>query len=149
MTALLLVLAVLALLAGWVVLAYNGLVAARERTDLAWRGVDAQLRRRHDAAAAVRDPEVEAALRAAGAAAEPFARVRAERRLAAALAACPAPTPAALAAVEQDLLAARRAYNADVRLYLARKRRFPTAVVAGLGDFRDRAYFELDARAAR
>ena len=48
MTAMYIVLAVLALLALWSVLAYNGLVGSRNKVDEAWSGIDVQLKRRHD-----------------------------------------------------------------------------------------------------
>ena len=48
MTALYIVLGVLALVALWSVLAYNGLVKARNKVDEAWSGIDVQLKRRHD-----------------------------------------------------------------------------------------------------
>src|SRR5688500_989707 len=46
--ALLIVIAVVVLIALFVVLAYNGLVAKRNRSENAWAQVDVQLRRRHD-----------------------------------------------------------------------------------------------------
>lgn len=48
MTLLYVVLGLLALTALAVVLIHNGLVAARNRVDEAWSGIDVQLRRRHD-----------------------------------------------------------------------------------------------------
>src|SRR5918998_267799 len=48
MTAVYVVLGVLALLALWSVLAYNGLVKSRNKVDEAWSGIDVQLKRRHD-----------------------------------------------------------------------------------------------------
>src|SRR5688500_18245222 len=46
--ALLIVLAVVVLVGLFVILAYNGLVAKRNRSENAWAQVDVQLRRRHD-----------------------------------------------------------------------------------------------------
>ena len=48
MTAVYVVLGVLALLALWSVLAYNALVKSRNKVDEAWSGIDVQLKRRHD-----------------------------------------------------------------------------------------------------
>src|SRR2546427_9461411 len=42
------VLIVLVLVAGWVVLIYNRLVTARNRTQEAWSEIDVELKRRHD-----------------------------------------------------------------------------------------------------
>lgn len=41
-------LAVLALLVFWVILAYNGLVTLRNQVENGWRQIDVQLKRRHD-----------------------------------------------------------------------------------------------------
>jgi LemA protein len=48
MTGLYIVLGATALLALWIVLAYNALVKARNKVDEAWSGIDVQLKRRHD-----------------------------------------------------------------------------------------------------
>jgi LemA protein len=47
-TTLIIVIAVIAVFALWLVLAYNGLIAARNRTDEAWSDIDVQLKRRYD-----------------------------------------------------------------------------------------------------
>jgi LemA protein len=165
-------LAALALFAAWVAIAWRGLVAARNRAEETWGAIDARLRRRHDLvpqlADAVRDlmPQevdvlrrLEAARAAALVAETPFERADAERRLLTGLTAVTAlvsrhPAPAAnsafvdlqtgLARIEDELQASRRIYNADVRLYLARRRRFPPGLLAALGTFPERPYFELD-----
>jgi LemA protein len=51
---------------------------------------------------------------------------------------------AQLADIEDDIQAARRIYNAEVRLYLTRRASFPSNVMVGLGAFAERQYFELD-----
>ena len=48
MTALIVVLVVVAVLVGGAVLAYNGLVRRRNRTQEAWSEIDVELKRRHD-----------------------------------------------------------------------------------------------------
>jgi LemA protein len=48
MTALIVVLVVVVVLAGGAVLAYNGLVRRRNRTQEAWSEIDVELKRRHD-----------------------------------------------------------------------------------------------------
>jgi LemA protein len=42
------VIAVVILVVGWLVLTYNGLVTARNRTQEAWSEIDVELKRRHD-----------------------------------------------------------------------------------------------------
>src|SRR5690348_8849542 len=44
----LIVLIVLVVIAGWAMIAYNGLVTLRNQVQNAWRQIDVQLRRRHD-----------------------------------------------------------------------------------------------------
>src|SRR5436190_21957651 len=48
MTAIYVVLGVLALLALWVVVVFNRLVGSRNKVREAWSGIDVQLKRRHD-----------------------------------------------------------------------------------------------------
>src|SRR3979411_10694 len=42
------VLVIVILVVGWLVLTYNGLVTARNRTQEAWSEIDVELKRRHD-----------------------------------------------------------------------------------------------------
>ncbi|QEC46642.1 LemA family protein [Baekduia soli] len=161
-----------ALVAAWLVTGYQGLVAARNRAEGTWNGIEAQLQRRHallpelaDAVAALAPGETEVLGRlerarlAAQSAGSAFERADAERRVAAALGALGAlvqthPALGAggtfvelqtrLARIDDDLQASRRLYNADVRLYLTRRRRFPPVVLVGMERFPERPYFELD-----
>jgi LemA protein len=172
MTAVYAGLAVLALAAAWVAAGWHGLVAARNRAEETWAVIDDRLVERHrlvpDLIAAVREiapgehevlERLDGVRAAVLVARSPFERADAERRLVTALgltaalverhpalggAAAFVDVQTRLSAVEDGLQAARRVYNADVRLYLARRRRFPTSLFAGLGDFPDRPYFELD-----
>jgi LemA protein len=165
-------LAVLAVVAAWLGLSWRGLVAARNRAEETWAGIDRALAERHHLVpaldAAVRDAvpseaalldRLLAARAAALTARTPFERADAERRLVGALAMTAAlaerhpllggagafvEVQARLADVEDGLQAARRLYNADVRLYLRRRRRLPATWLTGLGEFPDRPYFELD-----
>lgn len=177
-TAQIAVLAGIVVLGVWLVLAYNGLVAARNRAAESWSGVDVQLKRRHDLVPnlvetvagyadherATLDQVVTARAQAQAAATDPADRAEAERRLSTGLAAVNAlaeqypdlkaaapfqQLQAQLAEIEDEIQAARRIYNADVRLYLTRKQSFPTMLMTGLGDFPDRLYFELDGAADR
>jgi LemA protein len=162
----------LVLAAAWLLASWRGLIAARNAADATWAAIDRQLRRRHDllpaliAAVQAEAPDEEptparltAALERARTAATPFARADAERHLVAGIAAAGTlaerhPSLAAtaafvdlqarLAAIEDEIQAARRIHNADVRLYRTRRGRFPGTLLRRLGDFADRPYFELD-----
>jgi LemA protein len=93
------------------------------------------------------------------AATSPWERAGAERRLVAGIAAIATlaerhpglgatgafvDLQARLAHIEDRTQAARRVYNADVRLYRRRRGRLPGVLLRRLGDFEDRPYFELD-----
>jgi LemA protein len=163
----LLVLAAFGVLASW-----RGLLAARNAVDATWAAIDVQLLRRHDllpalvaAVHAEIGGEAETLERLtnarvdAQAAVTPFERAEAERRLVAGIAAVGAlaeihpglgatgafvDLQARLASIEDEIQAARRIYNADVRLYLTRRGRFPGSLLRRLGEFEERPYFELD-----
>lgn len=171
MTLLYVVLGLLALTALAVVLIHNGLVAARNRVDEAWSGIDVQLRRRHDLVpnlvAAVRGyaeheratfEAVTHARATAMAAGSPEHRAVAESRLGRALADVTALAEqypelratenfghlqAELARTEDEIQAARRIYNGNVQAYLTRCQTFPNSIVAANGPFPPKPYFEL------
>ena len=48
LTPLLVILALVVVIVGWVVAVYNGLITLRNRTDEAWSDIDVQLKRRYD-----------------------------------------------------------------------------------------------------
>jgi LemA protein len=163
---------VLALVAGWLLMAWRGLVAARDAADATWGAIDVHLAERHQLVPAlVAAVQAETAAEAqtlnrlsearelALAAATPWERADAERRLVAGItsvamlaerhpglgaAAAFVDLQARLADIEDAIHAARRIYNADVRLYRSRRSRFPGSLLKRLGDFDDRPYFELD-----
>jgi LemA protein len=167
----------LALLALWAVLAYNGLVKARYKVDEAWSGIDVQLKRRHDLvpnlvetvkgyAAHERETlqDVTLARLAAVEAGEPAAVERAEARLTSALGGIDALAEAypqlrasenfqrlqgELGAIEDEIQAARRIYNSNVQHYNTRTQQFPTLVIAGTLSFGPREFFEVEAPAER
>jgi LemA protein len=177
MTAMYIVLAALALLALWSVLAYNGLVGSRNKVDEAWSGIEVQLKRRHDLVPnlvetvkgyAAHEREtlqgVTEARLAAVEAGEPAAVERAEARLTSALGGINALAEAypqlrasenfqrletELAAIEDEIQAARRIYNSNVQGYNTRTQRFPTLVLAGLLSFAPRDFFEVESAAER
>jgi LemA protein len=164
--------AVLALAAIWLLSSWRGLVAARDAADTTWRAIDVHLRDRQAlvsplvAAVQAETPveadtlaRVTAARDRAIAATTPWERADAERRLVAGIAAVATlaerhpglgatgafvDLQARLASIEDQIQAARRVYNADVRLYGRRRGRLPGVLLRKLGDFDDRPYFELD-----
>ena len=177
MTAVYIVLGVLALLGLWSVLAYNALVKARNKVDEAWSGVDVQLKRRHDLvpnlvetvkgyASHERETlqKVTVARLAAVEAGEPAAVERAESRLTSALGGIHALAEAypqlqaadnferlqaELGGIEDEIQAARRIYNSNVQYYNTRTQQFPTMLIAGTMSFAPREFFEIEAPAER
>jgi LemA protein len=172
MTGLSVGLALLALVALWLLTAWRGLVAARDAADAASAAIDVHLRERHalvptliaavqaeTAGEAQTLAQLEAAREGAVAATTPWERGATERRLMTAIAAVTAlaerhtglggaagfvDLQARLATIEDEIQASRRIYNADVRLYRTRRGRLPGALLHRLGEFDDRPYFELD-----
>jgi LemA protein len=172
MTVLSVAIIVLALVALWLVLAWRGLVAARDAVDATWTAIDVHLKeRQHLVPALVAAVQAETAIEAdtlarltaarddAAIASTPWERADAERRLVSGIGAVSAiadrhpglgcaaafvDLQARLAGLDDAVNSARRVYNADVRLYRARRSRFPGTLLRRLGDFTDRPYFELD-----
>jgi LemA protein len=172
MTGVIIALSIALLATIWLLGSWRGLIAARNAADTTWADIDVQLRRRHELlpalVAAVQAEtgdegetlaRVGTARQQAQAATTPFERADAERRLVAGIAVVGAladrhpglgasarfvDLQARLGTIEDEIQAARRIYNADVRLYLTRRGRFPGSLVRQLGDFDERPYFELD-----
>src|SRR4051794_35467825 len=147
----------LALAALWLLVSWRGLVAARDAADATWAAIDVHLRERHAlvpalvaAVQAETTGEAQAlaavteARERAGAATTPWERADAERRLVAGIAAVAAlaerhhglgaaaafvDLQVHLGAIEDRVQAARRRYNADVRLYRGRRGRLPGALL--------------------
>ena len=155
----------------------NSIVGARNLCEEAWSGIDVQLERRHDLVpnlvetvrgyashereAFERTTEARAAAMGARGVGEAGA---AEARLSGALADLRAvaegyPELRAtenfqqlsgdLAAIEDEIQRARRAYNADARTYNTKIQVFPNSLVARHGGFQAREYFELEEAAER
>jgi LemA protein len=166
-----------ALVVLWGVLTFNALVRARNRVDEAWSGVDVQLKRRRDlvpnlvqaveAYARHESATMSALTDARSAAAASKSRVfreQAESRLSGALAAVRAAAEAypdlrasrgfgrlqtQLAEVEDDIVGARRIFNSNVQRYNDLSQSVPTSVIAGIGGFRARQYFDVETSAER
>jgi LemA protein len=177
MTALYVVLGLVALAALWAVLAYNGLVRSRNKVDEAWSGIDVQLKRRHDLVpnlvetvtgyAAHERETLQAVTEArllAVEAGERGAVERAETKLSSALGAINALAEAypelrasesfqrlqaELAGIEDEIQAARRIYNSNVEHYNTRTQQFPTLLIAGPMSFGPRDFFEVESPAER
>jgi LemA protein len=166
------VVAVVVVLVLLVVVAYNGLVAKRNRSENAWSQVDVQLRRRYDLipnlveavkgyAAHERGTfeEVTAARAAAQQAKGPAEQGAAEATLSGALGRLMAVAEAypelrasenfqqlqaELGSTENKIATSRQVYNDTVLTYNNAVQQVPTNIVAGVFGFRTREYFELD-----
>lgn len=159
------------LIAGAAVAIYNGLVGKQVRCENAWSDIDVQLKRRHDlipnvvdvvrqyadfekgtleAVIAARGQALAAggtkeaaaaenvlggALKSLFALAESYPQLRASEQFAG--------LRESLSSCEDSLQAARRYYNASVRELNEAVRMFPGSIVAGLGRFQPREFFEL------
>jgi len=156
----------------FVVVSYNRLVSLVQRTQSAWSDVDVQLKRRTDLVpnlvesvkgyAAHERGTLDAVVRARGAAVAaqtPESRAQAEGQLTQALRGLFAlaesypdlkasanfqALQASLGEIEDAVQSARRYFNAVVRDLNTAIEIFPSNLVAGFFQFRERVYFELD-----
>jgi LemA protein len=175
-TALWIVLAVVAALLLWVVLAYNALVRLRNEAEQGWANIDVQLRRRADlipnlvatvkgyaaheretfeevtrARAALQQAQTPAEASAANAQAQ-----EGVNKLIAVAEAYPELKASQsfldlqdeLTDTEDKIAAARRYYNATVLRLNTKIQSFPTLLLAGPAGFRVKELFELDDAAA-
>jgi len=170
-TSTLIVLAVIVVLALWVITIYNGLVAMRQRVNQAFADVDVQLRQRHDLvpnlvetvkgyAAHERGTldEVVKARNAAVAAQGPEQKAAAENMLSGALRQLFAlaeaypdlkananfqQLQAELTDLENKIAAARRFFNNAVQEYNTGIQRFPAALFAAALGFAPKEFFDL------
>ncbi len=161
------------LLALWLVVTYNRLVALRQTTGQAWSDVDVQLKQRHDLIpnlvetvkgyAAHERTTLDAVIQARNAAAHaqgPVAAGQAEGALGAALGRLFALSEAypdlkantnflqlqrELGDLENKIAAARRFYNNAVAEYNAMTESVPAVLFAGAMGFQQRGFFELPA----
>jgi LemA protein len=168
------VLAVVAVLALVVIGLYNGLVRSRNQVDNAWSQIDVQLKRRIDLVpnlvetvkgyAAHERETLEAVVRARNAAiaapsGDPHAQAAADNQISGALRQLFALGEAypelkanqnflalqeELTATEGRVAYARQFYNDSVLGYNNKLQTFPTVVLAGMFNFGQRDYFEVD-----
>jgi LemA protein len=157
--------------------AYNGLVRLKVQCDNAWSDIDVQLKRRYDLIpnivetvkgyAAHEKGTLEAVVSArnqAMSAQGPAAKGEAEGMLTGALRQLFALAEAypqlravesftqlqnTLNQIEDTLQNARRYYNAVVRDFNTMIEQFPSNIVAGMGHFKEREFFQLSAPAER
>ena len=178
MTVVWIVLAVVVLLAIYVVIAYNRFVSQRNLVQESWRQIDVELKRRHDLIPnlvetvkgyATHEREVFDAITKARAAAaspgsSPAEQGRQEGALGQALGRLFAVAEAypdlkastnflelqqQLAETEDRIAAGRRFYNANVRALNTRVESFPSNLVASSFGFHKEEYFEVEDEAVR
>jgi len=161
----------------YLMMAYNGLVRLKVQCDNAWADIDVQLKRRYDLIpnivetvkgyAAHEKGTLEAVVAArnqAMSAQGPAAKGEAEGMLAGALRQVFAlaeaypqlravesftQLQATLNEIEDTLQNARRYYNAVVRDFNTMIEQFPSNIVAGMGHFKEREFFQISAPAER
>lgn len=177
MIAILVLLVLVVIIAGWVIGIYNGLVRLRNQSENAWSQIDVQLKRRHDLIpnlvetvkgyAGHEKETLENVIKARARAVEASGvenQARAEMDLTGALGRL-------MLVVEQypDLKAnqnflnlqeeltstenrigySRQAYNDSVMQYNTRTQSFPSNIIAGMFQFIRREFFEIKDSAAR
>jgi LemA protein len=155
----------------------NSIIAARNRVDESWSGIDVQLKRRHDLVPNLVETvkgyashESEVFEKATKARAEAMSAQgvketsQAEAKLTGALTDLRAvaenyPTLRAtenfqqlsrnLSELEDEIQASRRIYNSNVQSYNTDIQQFPGSIIANSGGFTARQYFELEDKADR
>jgi LemA protein len=173
----LVIVAIIVIAALYFVLKRNSIIAQRNRVDESWSGIDVQLKRRHDLVPnlvetvkgyATHESEVfEKATKARAAAMSAHSVAdtsKAESQLSGALTDLRAvaenyPTLRAtenfqqlsrnLAELEDEIQASRRIYNSNVQSYNTDIEQFPGSIVAGMGNFTKREFFEIENPAER
>lgn len=173
----LIVLAVIAAVAGWLVGMYNSLVRGRNRVKESWSDIDVQLKRRYDLIPnlvetvkgyaeherATLDAVIQARSKAMGAQSVQE-HAEAENMLTGALKSLFALSEAypqlravesftklqdELSDTENKIQAARRFYNSNVMIFNTQVESFPTNLMAGAFGFAKSDFFELKEEAAK
>lgn len=170
--AIIVVVAILVIAVLYFIAKRNSIIAARNRVDESWSGIDVQLKRRHDLVPNLVETvkgyaEHESATfeKTTKARAEAMAAqtvgdtAQAEQKLERALADLRAvaenyPTLRAtenfqqlsrnLSELEDEIQASRRIYNSNVQSYNTDIQQFPGSIIANQGGFTEREYFEID-----
>jgi len=177
MTIVWILLIILAGLAGWFVLTYNGLITLRNRTDEAWSDIDVQLKRRYDLIPNLVNTvkgyashesgvfqKVTEARSKAMSAESPHDKAAAENMLSNTLKSLFAVVEAypelkananfaklqdELSDTENKIQASRRFYNGNVRDFNTKLQVFPTNVIGGTLGFKKYEFFEVDNESER
>jgi LemA protein len=177
MTVVLIIIGVVVVLGLAFVLIRNSMIGSRNRVDEAWSGIDVQLKRRHDLVPnlvetvkgyATHEQQVFEKTTRARAEAMQAASVQstqdAEAKLSGALTELRAvaeqyPDLRAtenfqqlqrdLTEIEDEIQASRRIYNSNVQAYNTKIQIFPNSIVAGIGGFDAREFFEVGTPAER
>ncbi len=170
-------LAVIVVVAAWLIFTYNGLVTLKNRVDEAWSDIDVQLKRRYDLipnlVATVKGyatheagtlEKVISARSNAMAAQGPHDKAVAENMLTNTLKSIFALSEAypdlkanqnflklqdELSDTENKVQASRRFYNGNVRDFNTKLQVFPTNMIAGVLGFVKREFFEVDSKEER
>jgi len=171
----LIVIAIVVLIALFLILAYNGMVRARNKVDEAWSGIDVQLKRRTDLVPSLVETvkgyasherslfeEIASRRTASVSASDVGGQANAERALSGSLGKLLAVAEAypelkanqnflelqkQPAEIEDHIQMARRYYNGAVRNLNISIQSFPDVIVARLLGFREEPFFELETRA--
>jgi len=175
--AIIVVVAIIVIAALYFVTKRNSIIAARNRVDESWSGIDVQLKRRHDLVPNLVETvkgyaahESEVFEKATKARAEAMSAhsvgdtSKAESNLTGALTDLRAvaenyPTLRAtenfqqlsrnLSELEDEIQASRRIYNSNVQSYNTDIEQFPGSIVANAGDFTAREFFEIEVASER
>lgn len=171
MTILIVVGGIVLVLLLWYVLTYNGFIRLKNQADESWSGIDVQLKRRYDlipnlvetvkgyaahekttfenvtkarnvamGAQSIEDKAkaenmLSGMLKSLFAVAENYPELKANQNF--------LDLQANLTEIENQLQMARRYYNAVVRDYNVMCESFPSLIIAGMGGFKKRAFFEI------
>jgi LemA protein len=177
MVVVLIVIGVLLLIGLIFILIRNSMIGSRNRVDEAWSGIDVQLKRRHDLVPNLVETvkgyaqheretfeKVTQARAAAMQASGPAQAGPAEAALTQALGGLRVvaeqyPELRAtenfqelsrnLSELEDEIQASRRIYNSNVQAYNTKIQIFPNSIVAGMGGFTAREFFEITDEAER
>lgn len=170
-------LAVVVVVALWLIMTYNGLIRLKNQTDEAWSDIDVQLKRRYDLipnlVSTVKGyathesgvfEKVAQARSAAMGAQNPSDKAAAENMLSSTLKSLFAVSEAypqlkanenflklqdELSDTENKIQASRRFYNGNVRDFNTKLQVFPTNFIANILGFKERAFFGLENEAER
>lgn len=170
-------LAVVVVIALWLVMTYNGLIRLKNQVEEAWSDIDVQLKRRYDLIPNLVNTvkgyathestlfeKVTQARSAAMGAQNPQDRAAAENMLSNTLKSLFAVAEAypqlkanenflklqdELSDTENKIQASRRFYNGNVRDFNTKLQVFPTNLIANMLGFKTRAFFELESAEER